>query len=378
MCMDDLVDDLTRVARRCERAARKFREGRVAELRERIQEQIKAAHRAWSGSWVGYHARIYIDDFSPARPDERFDSEWGFTQAIGNTTHGRWAIMDEQGVQQELLKRANVSDTDLNFLRDTAARGETILASARSEMLPSLDAALALNEDSVLRRIRDNAQKASPVLERDIMRANMPEQVASRDSPAVSEGIRVPPHLQLEARVLAQVSVGMQLDELAGHARYLTTYIQKRWKMAGKSVAKTDGKIFIGHGRSAVWRELKDFVQDRLNLTADEFNGQPTAGLSTKERLETMLDDAVLALLVMTAEDERADGTKVARANVIHEAGLFQGRLGFERAIILLEEGCEEFSNIVGITQIRFSHGRISETYEDIRRVLEREKILKT
>ena len=29
-----------------------------------------------------------------------------------------------------------------------------------------------------------------------------------------------------------------------------------------------------------------------------------------------------------------------ARMNVIHEVGLFQGRLGFERAIVLLEEGC--------------------------------------
>jgi predicted nucleotide-binding protein len=38
----------------------------------------------------------------------------------------------------------------------------------------------------------------------------------------------------------------------------------------------------------------------------------------------------------MTAEDEQADGNHHARMNVIHEVGLFQGRLGFERAIVLL------------------------------------------
>jgi predicted nucleotide-binding protein len=38
-----------------------------------------------------------------------------------------------------------------------------------------------------------------------------------------------------------------------------------------------------------------------------------------------------------------------ARLNVVHEAGLFQGSLGFKKAIILLEEGCEEFCNIVGL-----------------------------
>jgi predicted nucleotide-binding protein len=62
---------------------------------------------------------------------------------------------------------------------------------------------------------------------------------------------------------------------------------------------------------------------------------------------------------------------------VIHEIGLFQGRYGFERAIVLLEEGCDEFSNIVGIGQIRFPKGSITSVTEEIRRVLEREGLLK-
>lgn len=136
------------------------------------------------------------------------------------------------------------------------------------------------------------------------------------------------------------------------------------------------GRIFIGHGRSPAWRDLKDFLQDRLHLPWDEFNREPTAGLSTKERLQAMLDGAAFAFLIMTAEDEHADGAKSARANVIHEVGLFQGRLGFERAIVLLEHGCEEFSNITGITQLRFTAGGMGAIFEDIRRVLEREGVL--
>jgi predicted nucleotide-binding protein len=93
-------------------------------------------------------------------------------------------------------------------------------------------------------------------------------------------------------------------------------------------------------------------------------------------RLNKMLDDAAFAFLVLTAEDERADGVMQARMNVVHEAGLFQGRLGFEKAIILLEEGCEEFSNIKGLGQIRFPPGSISATFEEVRRVLEREGVI--
>ena len=76
---------------------------------------------------------------------------------------------------------------------------------------------------------------------------------------------------------------------------------------------------------------------------------------------------AAIALLVMTAEDEMADGGLQARMNVVHEAGLFQGRLGFTRAIVLLEEGCEEFSNIHGLGQIRFPKGNVSAKFEEIR-----------
>ena len=89
-----------------------------------------------------------------------------------------------------------------------------------------------------------------------------------------------------------------------------------------------------------------------------------------------MLDTACFALLVLTAEDELADGAHQARMNVIHEVGLFQGRLGFEKAIVLLEEGCQEFSNINGLGQIRFPKGRINAAFEQIRQVLEREGII--
>ena len=53
--------------------------------------------------------------------------------------------------------------------------------------------------------------------------------------------------------------------------------------------------------------------------------------------------------LVITAEDEQPDGKRRARMDAVREAGLFQGRLEFSRAIVLLEEGCEEFSNIAGL-----------------------------
>ena len=136
-------------------------------------------------------------------------------------------------------------------------------------------------------------------------------------------------------------------------------------------------RVFIGHGGSHIWRELKDFIVETLGLEYEEFNRISPAGKTNKERLKEMLEVCGMAFLIMTGEDEQADGTLRARENVIHEAGLFQGKVDFERAIILLEEGCQEFSNIEGLGQIRFPTGNIKAVFEDIREVLDRESIIK-
>ena len=142
-----------------------------------------------------------------------------------------------------------------------------------------------------------------------------------------------------------------------------------------QTVNNENKKIFIGHGRSLEWLKLKDFLQNTLELPYEEFNRIPQAGKTTSDRLKKMLESCCIAFLIMTGEDEHKDGTLHARENVIHEIGLFQAQLGFEKAIILLEEGCKDFSNIHGITHIPFPKGKIEATFGDILMALKRESI---
>lgn len=131
--------------------------------------------------------------------------------------------------------------------------------------------------------------------------------------------------------------------------------------------------VFIGHGQSALWRVLKDHLQDQHKIEVIAYETGAIAGYSVKDNLEKMVQKSSFALLILTGEDEQKDGTLRARQNVVHEAGLFQGRLGFSRAIMIVEEGVEDFSNISGIHQIRFSKGNIKETFGDILATLQRE-----
>jgi predicted nucleotide-binding protein len=132
-------------------------------------------------------------------------------------------------------------------------------------------------------------------------------------------------------------------------------------------------QIFIGHGGNAQWQTLKTYLHDQMGYSVEAYETLPRAGFDIKDVLEDALERNNFALIVMTAEDEQPDRTIRARQNVVHEAGLFQGRLGFKRAIILLEDGAEEFSNIAGVQQLRFPHNRISAIHGDVVATLKRE-----
>jgi hypothetical protein len=137
-------------------------------------------------------------------------------------------------------------------------------------------------------------------------------------------------------------------------------------------------RIFIGHGGSPDWKTLRTFLEKQLQLEHEEFNRVSPAGLNTQQRLTQMMENCGFAFLVLTGEDSHTDKTKHARENVIHEAGRFQSRLGWHKAIILIEDECRPFSNIVGLTQIRFPKGNIRHSFKEVRSVLVREGLLES
>lgn len=132
-------------------------------------------------------------------------------------------------------------------------------------------------------------------------------------------------------------------------------------------------RIFIGHGGSPAWHSLHTYLRDVMKLEVEAYETHSRAGYDIKEVLESAIHKNQFALIVMTAEDEQSDGGYRARQNVVHEVGLFQGALGFHRAIVVLENGAEEFSNIAGVNQLRFPPGNINAVYGDVIAALKRE-----
>jgi len=347
----------------------------IADRLLRLEEASRDAGLSWSGSNLGYHARVYYAGLQVPPPGEHFSSEWGFQGFFQGTT-GNWIEQPHDAVLQAI--RARAGDPVLADIESLANEASAAWQEARLEITSILAAYLTNRSDAYLEEIQSEAEKLRALTASDAARAQLPRgQMMTRDSLAASQGLIVAPHQQILAEVVSLRSPFTTCGNAAELAERAASYIRRVEEDRMQSGQASPGDhVFIGHGRSPLWRELKDFVSDRLGLPWDEFNRVPVAGVTNIARLSEMLNHAGIAFLVLTAEDETADGHERARQNVVHEAGLFQGRLGFARAIIPLEDGCEEFSNVQGLGQIRFPAGNIAAAFEEVRRVLEREGLL--
>ena len=337
-----------------------------------VAENALELEKCWSGSYFGYHSRVYYKDFNKPPAGARFSVEWGLMDTMhSQATTGKWIEYDFQDVKEEICRRSN--NTDPEQFRVLSAECSEAFEAAKSDVLSVLHSLNPIS-DAFLESIRVKVDELQMFSKAELTSSVVTPAAITRDTTALSQGAKLSPHKSVFFDVktlLAPVFLCHELEKLSRRAGSHILRVQRN-QIQSKIVGTN---VFIGHGRSHDWRELKDFIHDRLCLPFDEFNRVPVAGVTNIERLSQMLDSSAIALLVMTAEDEQADGGLRARMNVIHEAGLFQGRLGFSKAILLLEEGCEEFSNIQGLGQIRFPKGNIRATFEEVRRVVERENL---
>lgn len=366
------TDDLFRLGETLSEESAKLKTDQL----DRLMAAAERVGKSWSGSWLGYHSRVYYENLQPVPPGARFSKEWGFMDTFSNGATGHWLEYDFDDVLDAIQEQAG--NVNLDGYSDQVKKATEVFAESKANILSILASTVQNRQnDAFLSDLLDSIRKIQVFGARDFVKSLAPSgQQISRDMSAIQAGLQTPPHVSVIAQIGAIRSPFIECKKLSNQARHAASHLQKLNRKSHRRGERIGTKVFIGHGRSLVWKDLKDFIEDRLHLPWDEFNRVPIAGVTNIARLSRMLDEAAIAFLVMTAEDEKSDGKVQARMNVVHEVGLFQGRLGFEKAIVLLEDGCEEFSNILGLGQIRFPKDNIGAAFEDIRLVLEREGLL--
>lgn len=373
--MPDLLAELNEIEARAKAI---YSKGNTKAVQTAIQQLIDASDEldlAHSGSSLGYQACVYYKNFERPPGGALFDRRWGLQQRFSNSTVGDWVQYNYSDVYDLLSSTKTKPSFDelLDLAKELAGEADDI----REDLISLIEACRASGSNEYLDRMRDEAKNSRMIPAKNLAKASaIPHPPITNDYTAVAGGTVVPPHISFRASVCTVRSLFDSAEDLAKIAKRVRTYLSNRPKARTMLQQKAGTRVFIGHGRSGAWLELKNYIQDRLGLQCDDFNRQATAGITTTSRLLTMLDSACFAFLVLTAEDEQKDEKMHARLNVVHEAGLFQGKLGFEKAIVMLENGCEEFSNIHGLGQIRFDKGKIGGSFHEVTDTLKREGIL--
>jgi hypothetical protein len=285
-----------------------------------------------------------------------------------------WQEYARATVEEQIWKTAK--HQDFGDAQKMATEMESHFKSFHPDILSKMTIVIEEHPDVFLQHLCKRVENLSVRGKEEILQLLVPKgDYWSRDSLAMTQGRQLAPHQQILSEILFLRQPAISIKDLCDMSSQFGSHlIRLQTNKRRKNLVGTN--VFIGHGRSSAWMILKDFLKDRLSLPYDEFNRVPVAGITNIARLSEMLESAAVAFIILTAEDEQADGKIHARMNVIHEVGLFQGKLGFTKAIVLFEEGCEEFSNIQGLGQIRFPNGKISAAFEEIRRVLERENLI--
>jgi Predicted nucleotide-binding protein containing TIR-like domain len=372
--MSELVNELQAIYEEMQSVAQTFDKPDFLKPLGALEDSANEAGKAWGHSWLGYQSRVYYAELQPPPPGAHFSTEWGLKELYTMGTRGRWVEFAEDIVETEIRRRAG--NPDISKAQKVCEKAMQTLQRKRDDVISILRTAQGRQEDSLLARLLQETEETKALTASDFINYMRPSgQIMTRDMIAMSQGLWIPPHISVLAEVLSIKAPKAAFESLANIARRAFSHLERIEKKHAKA-DRIGTNVAIGHGRSKEWKDLKDFINDRTRLPWDEFNRVAVAGIPNAVRLSTMLDAAVIAFLVLTAEDERADGKMQARMNVIHEAGLFQGRLGFSRAIVMLEEGCEEFSNIEGLGQIRFPKNNIKAAFHDVQLVLEREGLV--
>jgi sugar/nucleoside kinase (ribokinase family) len=157
-----------------------------------------------------------------------------------------------------------------------------------------------------------------------------------------------------------------------------TGFLQQAETLSG-DVAQS-GAVFIVHDTNPQWHDVRAFLERDCGLRTFQLSSEDLGADDLAAVLTQHLERCSFAVCVLSdgsGSDDRPGARARTDQNVVHQAGLFQGRYGFGRVAIVAEEGCDTFSNIAGLIRLDFTRGRVSTTFIELERMLRREGLLR-
>ncbi len=208
-----------------------------------IERACDQVGRAFSGSWLGYHSRVYYIGLRPPPPGAHFSQEWGLISMFEMGTSGDWQEYEDATISSAIFKTANSSD--LSEISEMGLASKKVFESAKSDILSIL--ALQPGEDKFLEDIKIQLTNLIPRNSTQITHDWTPKgQIVSRDMVAIGQGNRIPVHLILKSEIWAirgNFAICSKASDLCAKA---ASHLERKIRAQIRE-KRVGTNVFIGH-----------------------------------------------------------------------------------------------------------------------------------
>ena len=179
---------------------------------QRLEAAVESMEKAWSGSWLGYHANTYFNGLQTPPETAQFSQEYGLTDTFTGQGTSVWTEFDPETVIARICERAGIDDFEpVRTLHDEACGKFDVGKSQALSIIGCRERA-----DVVLERLDLDIGKLELPSREETLEALMPKgKLVTRDAVAATAGFCTPPH----KAVLVEVNVTRQalatLEDLA-------------------------------------------------------------------------------------------------------------------------------------------------------------------
>ena len=179
---------------------------------KRLEAAIELMEKAWSGSWLGYHAYTYYNGLQTPPKSVQFSQEYGLTDTFTGQRTSVWTEFDPETVISRICEHAGIDGFEpVRTLHEEACRRFEVQKSNALSIIGCQEQA-----DAFLEHLGLDVGKLEIPSREETLEALMPKgKLVTRDAVAATAGICTPPH----KAVLVEVNVTRQalatLEDLA-------------------------------------------------------------------------------------------------------------------------------------------------------------------
>lgn len=131
-------------------------------------------------------------------------------------------------------------------------------------------------------------------------------------------------------------------------------------------------RVLILHDENPQWQDVRRFVEQRCGLETEHLSPVDFGVGHFETAVGDQLAACGFAVCILSAKDT-VQGLRQPDQVVVHQVGILQGRYGFGKVAILVEEGCDLFTNLSGLIRLEFPKGRVEVKFLELHRMLLRE-----